>query len=535
MRTVMFGLDGATFTILDPLMEAGVMPTLRDVCRRGFRAPLMSTPWPITPQAWTTLATGRSAGHHGFTDFIRLEFGKQGPMLRFNTSIDNRCESIWHYCSRNAQRATVLNYIGLAPPQPLAGHTMPGFVPGRHMKRASYPADLFQRLDQVEGVDVQTLGLDMKMEREGLQEMPPEKWIDWIDHHIHRETVWFQVMKELMTNDPSDLTMIVFDGVDKLQHLAYRFLDPAIAPKHPTTWEAAVTERCHAYFRTVDGFLQETLDLLGDDGRVFIASDHGFCATDEVFYVNKWLHDNGYLVWKNEAEGHDDGRYVVDRLTSHIDHYDWGRTTAFALTPSSNGVYITNVEPEHYEAFRDQLIEGLMQITGPDGGQIVVHTMKREEWFPGPYMHHAPDVTLTLRDHGFFSVLNSDEVSVPRPEPAGTHHPQGVLFGVGPGLKVGEAIDEPLNIIDVAPLLCHSLGLEIPAAYEGEFASRLYSDEYLRTDPPCVEAMSSETEDAVAENDSREPVAVAAGSADGMDDAESEILIERLRSLGYLE
>ena len=130
MRTVLFGLDGATFSVLDPLMAAGDMPHLKRLCDRGVRGTLLSTPHPITPQAWTSLATGRSAGHHGFTDFLRLEYGRQGPMLRFNTSFDIGCESIWHYASNHGKRATVLNYIGLAPPKPLNGHTMPGFVPG---------------------------------------------------------------------------------------------------------------------------------------------------------------------------------------------------------------------------------------------------------------------------------------------------------------------------------------------------------------------------------------------------------------------
>ena len=46
-------------------MSLGLMPNLADVCRRGCRAVLESTPIPITPMAWTTLATGRSAGYHG--------------------------------------------------------------------------------------------------------------------------------------------------------------------------------------------------------------------------------------------------------------------------------------------------------------------------------------------------------------------------------------------------------------------------------------------------------------------------------------
>jgi predicted AlkP superfamily phosphohydrolase/phosphomutase len=535
----MFGLDGATFTVLDPLMAAGVMPNLRRVCEGGTRATLGSTPWPITPQAWTTLATGRSAGHHGFTDFIRLQFSQQGPLLRFNTSIDNHCEALWHYASRCGKRATVLNYIGLAPPQKVNGHTMPGFVPGRHIKRASYPPDLFQRLSAVEGLDANILGLDMAAERQGLKEMPADQWIPWIDHHLTRERAWFAVLEHLMRHEPSDLTMIVFDGVDKLQHLAWRYLDPALVPARPTAWEREVIARCHAYFAQVDAFLGRTLELVGRWGRIFIASDHGFTATTEVVYINRWLCEHGYLQWKKPVAEDEEQTYVVNQLTRHLDLYDWQRTTAFALTPSSNGVYVTNVAAADYEAFRDKLIDGLMTIRGADGGQIVTQAMKREEWFAGPYMSHAPDITLRLRDHGFFSVLNARDTVIPRPQPAGTHHPDGVLLGIGPGMREGSALDSPLNILDVAPLLAHSVGLEIPAEYEGRFASEFYETDYLASDPPRVASAVGWDESASPTNLApahTHPPAASNGHAPAqLDDADEQILVERLRSLGYIE
>ena len=36
--TLLIGLDGATFTVLDPYMERGVMPFLGELTRRGTRA-----------------------------------------------------------------------------------------------------------------------------------------------------------------------------------------------------------------------------------------------------------------------------------------------------------------------------------------------------------------------------------------------------------------------------------------------------------------------------------------------------------------
>lgn len=522
MRTVLFGLDGATYNVLDPLVEQGVMPNLQRFLADGARCVLESTPLPITPQAWTTLATGRSMGHHGIHDFVRVEQLASGVFLRFNTARDRHTPTLWRYLSDQGRRVTALNYYGLAPAEPVNGHTMPGFVPGRYLKRSSHPADLFSRLKQVQHFDVEVLGLDLDIEKEGLAEMPAERWPEWIELHIRREQAWFATLEHLMRTEPSDLSAIVFDGVDKIQHLAYRFLDPRYAPQQPTAWETQISELCRDYFRQIDDYLGRTLELVGPEGRVFIASDHGFTASHEVVYINKYLHDLGWLRWSGQVAEDDKESIVVERLTSHMSVFDWTQTRAAALTPSCNGVYLLNVPADEHHATREKLIEQLYALRGPDGGQVITEIKKREEWFAGPWMGRAPDLTLTLRDHGFLSVLNAAQAVVPRKAPVGTHHPDGVLMGVGPGLKRGTTVPR-CNILDVASLLAHSVGIEIPAEYEGQFPAQLYDERYLESDPARV----SWSAVAAAENE--------AAPQEAMSEEEELVLTERLRSLGYIE
>ena len=49
-RVVLIGIDGATFMLLDPLMEQGVMPGLREFIQGGVRAQLDSVV-PLEPAA----------------------------------------------------------------------------------------------------------------------------------------------------------------------------------------------------------------------------------------------------------------------------------------------------------------------------------------------------------------------------------------------------------------------------------------------------------------------------------------------------
>ena len=70
-RVLMIGLDGATFSLLRPLSQAGVLPFLTGLIRGGTAARLISTRNPLTPPAWTSMTTGRPPEVHGIYDFMR--------------------------------------------------------------------------------------------------------------------------------------------------------------------------------------------------------------------------------------------------------------------------------------------------------------------------------------------------------------------------------------------------------------------------------------------------------------------------------
>ncbi len=72
-RTVIFGLDGATFDVIDPLLAAGRMPALAALIARGVKAPLRSTVPPVSAPAWVTFLTGKHPGKHGVFNFQNLD------------------------------------------------------------------------------------------------------------------------------------------------------------------------------------------------------------------------------------------------------------------------------------------------------------------------------------------------------------------------------------------------------------------------------------------------------------------------------
>jgi predicted AlkP superfamily phosphohydrolase/phosphomutase len=531
-RVLLIGLDGGTFATLDPLMDQGIMPFLKGFVAAGVRATLRSVIPPLTPPGWTSLITGRTPGNHGVMDFFRFE-SPDTHYLRLVDSRDVKCETLWSIVGRQGLRATVLNFPLMTPPRPLAGNAVPGWAPWRHLPRLCFPRDLYERIKTVPGFNVQELAMDLKLEGKAIEGSAKEEYEDWILFHIRRERQWFEILRYLMQEDPCDLTAVLFDGVDKLQHLLWRFIDPASMAVHPSPWEHNIRELCLSYFRQLDELLAQTVAMAGPSAWVFLASDHGFGPSTEVFYLNTWLHQQGYLAWGADAaeDTSEAGRLGVGRISQTPSMIDWSRTTAYGLTPSSNGVHIdvagrrgrSGIDPQEYETLRSRLQDQLYHITDAvTGERVISEVWTRETAFPGAQVGRAPDLTLSLRDGGFVSILKSDVVLKPRPEVVGTHRPEGIFVAKGPGSRSGLALRD-LSITDVAPTLLYALGLPVPRDLEGHVAEPIFAPAMLQQRP--VRA--------------GEPTVVPEAFPPWpphQEDQEGEAqVLERLRNLGYVE
>ncbi len=530
-NTVLIGLDGATFSSLDPLMEEGHMPFLKNFIDRGFRAKLLSTPNPLTPPAWVSMVTGRSPGHHGIYDFVRWEEREGAVYFTLNNSSDILCETIWSIVSRQGLKVTHLNFTTMAPPKPINGMVIPSMVQWRHIKKNVYPKKVLDILKAIPDFNhknwCSTYGDVVEIMQE--RALHPEDQKDWVTQNIKRDYQWFNILRQLMKNEPADLTAIVFDGVDKLQHLCWRFLDPNCMPTTWLDWERRMRDYVLDYFRNLDTYIRDIVELAGDQANVFIASDHGFGPTSYLFHVNVLLKKLGYLEWKEQQ--HNKMR-VVSHEVSFVS-LDWTKTSAYVGTPASNGVCIRALgEPgqnrmtrSEYLALRERLIQQLLDFRDPfTGEQIITQILTREEAFPGPAMEKAPDLVLTLSDHSFVSVANEEPIVLQRPVVNGTHRPEGVFIAGGPMIRSGE-VWEQCSILDVAPTLLYSLGLPVPNEFEGRVTKEAIRPDYLKSHPVLIGKGGDAGTTLAPSEHSESPYT---------DDEEKEIL-SQLRALGYIE
>ncbi len=531
VRTLLIGVDGATFTVLDPLMEAGLMPRLAGLVADGVRAELRTIVPALTPPAWTSLMTGRRPGHHGIFDFFQKS-SADSEKIEFATHKDVLTPTIWRLANEAGLSATVLNFPLMVPAPALNGHVVAGWLPWRQLRLGCHPSDLYGRLKGLPSFNVRELAMDMALEAKATEGAAEEEFEEWVRLHTRREAQWLMVAEHLLETEPSDLFAVLFDGPDKIGHLLWRYIDPGLWPAAPDAEMVRIRDLCHDYFRRLDEGIGRLVDLAGPGATVIIASDHGFGATTEVFHINTWLAEHGYLVWRDDVTLNDEGGTLgMGHLSRHIHWFDWEHTLAYASTPTSNGIHIVvasepggpGVPPAEYEAFRARLMADLHRFRDPASGEpIVTEIHTREEAFAGAAMALAPDLTLVLRDGGLVSILPADDPLKPRPQPEGTHRPLGVFIAAGPEFRAGATVGE-LSILDVAPVTLYCLGLGVPADFEGRVPGEILAPPYLAAHP--VAQAPATTAAAPKENE-----------AEGELDPESEsALLARLMELGYLD
>lgn len=113
-RLVVLGLDGATWSVLDPMRQRGLMPNLQAFLARAASGTLRSIVPPVTTAAWTTMMTGCGPARHGVFDH-RYYDAAEGRM-KVNHSGRIRVPTLWHLLSSTGRSIVSLNLPGLYPP-----------------------------------------------------------------------------------------------------------------------------------------------------------------------------------------------------------------------------------------------------------------------------------------------------------------------------------------------------------------------------------------------------------------------------------
>jgi len=497
-KTIVLGLDGATWSVLDPLMAAGRLPQLAALAARGVRAVALSTTHPVSPVAWSSIATGKNPGKHGIFDF-----GRRAPGSYRIETISARLQrgpTLWDLASRAGLRCGVFNVPVTYPPREVNGFMVTSIFTPSNQVTFTYPAALSAELNAlVDGYEIVT--------REVWGPGRERAYVDSIFQTIAKRE---KALDWLLDRHPIDCGMLVYNETDTIQHKAW----PAggfrgAAPPWPAEGVALVYER-------LDAALGRLIERFGPDTNILLASDHGAGEMRGVMYINRWLMDRGYLRLKRSLAyplkwflARTDllvrayraaqvlglgalGRLVPGSLRESVatsfvsfDDVDWPHTQAYSF--GEFGRIFLNLkgrEPQGVvepgaEAGRllDRLAKELGEVLDPATGRpVVTRVLRRDEVFHGPAAAEGPDLLFVIDDYARdasvqFGIGRRGVLGEPEFMDRGCHRPEGVLVAAGPDIAPGRL--DRVSVLDVTPTVLHLLGLPVPEDMDGRVVTEI--------------------------------------------------------------
>src|SRR4030065_410257 len=146
LRTIVIGLDGATFDLILPWVEQGHLPSFRRLIEEGSWGELESTMPPLTGPAWSSFITGKNPGKHGIYDFMYRD-PKGYRSITINATL-RKGPSFWRLLGDQGKRVIVFNVPVTYPPEEVNGIMISGFPTPPKSKDFVYPPELREDLER---------------------------------------------------------------------------------------------------------------------------------------------------------------------------------------------------------------------------------------------------------------------------------------------------------------------------------------------------------------------------------------------------
>lgn len=323
-RWLVIGWDGADWDLVLPLLEAGKLPHLESLMRRGSYGTLHSIVPTLSPAIWTTVATGVAPDRHGI-----LHFYNQKPLLgrliervknlgtlqrELYSNADRLEPTIWNELSARGREVMLVGYHNTFPVEKVNGVMVSNYL------MQDSVADVMDM--EVDGGSSSSLGGSLVYPPERLQEVldiqrrVKQRTPDIIDRFARLEeaermpflrlsqrldaedqkpyylvhawlfdTIAAETAESLLARSQPDLAMVHFQAVDWAAHRFYYFHDPELfaamdwPPEVRRSLEAEISRYAgtlEAFYIYLDEWLGRLLALRAPGTAVMLLSDHGF-------------------------------------------------------------------------------------------------------------------------------------------------------------------------------------------------------------------------------------------------------------------
>lgn len=463
--TVVLGLDGAHFELLDPWIEAGHLPNIKRAINSGVCADLESVLPPVTSPNWKAYATGKNPGKIGIFWWENIDV--ENRRVHYPSDRKHTNTEFWEIIAED-EPVGVLGVPTTYPPKKVDDFLVAGPPDGKNTGY-THPPELESRLNKEFDYSVRKHNrLDAD------REAAAEEILELIDSR-------FTVAKALREEYNISFLQITTFYINSLQHYL---------------WDDEYTLEG---WKIIDEHLGQFLE---NEYNIILMSDHGSNAIETVFHINSWLESNGYLETDTDIAdtfyrlGINKDRLVqltdkarltgfAKRVTPRTvlqylpdnsgavnkegktDAVDWERTDAIA---SGQGpIYLTAERgTDQYARIREQLQAELESVLDPNGNSVVDTVYKGEEVYSGSYTDEAPDLVIDQAKGVHIPGGIGREAIFTEPAEGGwraENKRQGLFVATGPDFTTGT--HEQISILDLAPTLLHLHDQSVPEDMDG--------------------------------------------------------------------
>lgn len=499
-KVIIIGLDGATWKVIKPLMDKGLLPNIKRLVDSGASGVLRSTIPPVTASAWASFCTGVNPGKHGCYNFVYPDNSLDNLQTIRSDSI--KVVTFYEWLERNDVESILINLPCSYPPLTHCITITSLLTVG---DQCVFPEEL---LSESKALRRYRIVPDMRLLAEGKLE-------EYARDIAELERTRFEAAKYLFKKH-WDVFFVLFSGTDWLQHVALQELLGGVSNVF-----TKVLEDIDQYI----GWFHSQLDR---DTTMFLVSDHGFKEYEGVFYVNEWLIKAGYLSLNGGthlngstqalAKQYNREREKLNlpipasvmsflrrsRLLSSasfslylklkkllpIDfqlpsQFDLKSSKAFCIGSESKGIYINDkvrfsngaVRPEDVPTIKDELIEKLRSLRSPSGDLVFRHVWNSDEVYSGDQTRFAPDIILEPDE---FDVRATLPGVVTKRRRIFNHDPDGILVATGRG--IGERVSvEAASLLDVIPTVYYLLDIGLFDELDGKIISEIITPEFGTT------------------------------------------------------
>ncbi len=346
-QLVVLALDGVPFSLLNWLLKKGVMPHLQQLVQKANFQQILSVHPPISSVAWAAFLTGAGPAQSGITGFLERNPATLDWFLPNASHLKQ--QTLLQILSAVGKRVFSMNVPVTYPPQKINGISICGFL-GSDLAHCTYPPAIGAFL-KAKGYKIDA---DVEQGKKDLMRFYHEL-VEIMEKR-------FEILKYFWGNEHWDFFMGHIMETDRLHHFFWKFFEEQTEPFYTLflNFYQKLDEQLKAFFSQVK------------NSALMLLSDHGFTRLRFEVNLNRWLHDNGYLNFKQWPP-----KNLHDLHPS---------TKAYSLYPGR--IYLNlkgrekngTVEPGvDYENLCNVLTEKLQELRDPQGQKVIAKVVRGYE------------------------------------------------------------------------------------------------------------------------------------------------------------